>query len=160
MRHTHRALQVIAAYKFLKVAALLFVAIGAFGMLDAERFDAFTAWLIDLPIHHGHELVARLVDRLLDFGPRKVLAVGIAACVYAGVFAVEGWGLWREKRWAEYLTTIVTASLIPFEIWELVERFTLLKIAALVVNVLIVVYLVSLLRAPRRAALGPGRKPR
>ena len=65
------------------------------------------------------------------------------------MFVVEGWGLWREKRWAEYLTVIVTASLIPLEIWEIVRHFTWLKVFALVVNVAIVWYLIYLLRRPK-----------
>lgn len=145
----HRALRIISAYKFLKAAGLVAVAIGAFDLIHEVRFDAFTAWVMDLPIQHGHVLIARLVDRLLDVDPHRFLAIGIAACIYAGVFVVEGWGLWREKRWAEYLTTIVTASLIPIEIWEMLRHFTWLKVAATVVNVAIVAYLIHLLRQPR-----------
>ena len=62
------------------------------------------------------------------------------------MFLVEGWGLWREKRWAEYLTVIVTASLIPLEIWEIFHHFTWLKVFALALNAAIVWYLIHLLR--------------
>ena len=147
----HRALRFIAAYKFLKAAGLIAVAIGAFDLIHAARFDAFTAWVLDLPIHHGHILIARLVDRLLDVTPHRFLAIGIAACVYAGVFVVEGCGLWLEKRWAEYLTTIVTASLIPLEVYEMYAHFSPLKFVAFATNVAIVTYLIYLLRQPRVA---------
>jgi uncharacterized membrane protein (DUF2068 family) len=65
------------------------------------------------------------------------------------LFAIEGWGLWREKRWAEYLTVIVTASLIPLEIWEIIRHLTWLKVAALALNIAIVLYLLHLLRRRR-----------
>jgi uncharacterized membrane protein (DUF2068 family) len=39
------------------------------------------------------------------------------------------------------LTLIVTASLLPFEIYEIVHRSTPFKIAALVVNLAVVAYL-------------------
>src|SRR5262249_23481163 len=55
---------------------------------------------------------------------------------------VEGIGLWHERRWAEYLTVIATAGLLPFEILELTHRVTVIRIGALVVNLLIVVWLV------------------
>ena len=38
---------------------------------------------------------------------------------YAAVEGIEAVGLWYGRRWAEYLTLIVTASLLPFEIYEL-----------------------------------------
>jgi uncharacterized membrane protein (DUF2068 family) len=61
---------------------------------------------------------------------------------YAAVFAIEGVGLWMQKRWAEWLTTIITASLIPLEVWELFFRPNIGKAAVLVANAAIVAYLV------------------
>jgi uncharacterized membrane protein (DUF2068 family) len=157
----HAALRVIAAYKFLKVIFLLLMAAAAFGLVREARFEAFTAWVEQLPIHHGHGFLVQIIDRFLELGPRKFLAIGIAACIYASVFAVEGWGLWREKRWAEYLTTIVTASLIPIEVWEIIRNVTWLKVITLVANAAIVVYLIYLLRRPQTpGALGGSAKSR
>ena len=50
-------------------------------------------------------------------------------------------GLWYQKRWAEYLTFIATAVLLPLEIYELDDGISVLKILAFVINVAIVVYL-------------------
>jgi len=144
--HTHRALLVIAAYKLVKALGLVIVAIAAFNLIKSERVAALADWVMQLPVHQGHPHVIALVDELLGLGPRKYLAIGIVSCVYASVFVVEGWGLWREKRWAEYLTVVVTSSLIPLELWEIFHHFTWLKILALVLNVAIVWYLVHVLR--------------
>ena len=50
-------------------------------------------------------------------------------------------GLWLNKRWAEYLTFIATSLLIPYEIYELYLRVSVLKVVAFVLNVLVVAYL-------------------
>jgi uncharacterized membrane protein (DUF2068 family) len=55
---------------------------------------------------------------------------------------VEGVGLWGGWRWAEYLAAVATSTFIPFEILELVAKPTPLKVAALVVNIVVVIYLV------------------
>lgn len=146
-----RALRLIAAYKLLKAVGLVIVAGAAFGFVGQDHLAEFSDWLINLPLRHGHGFLVRLIDRLFAFGPRKFEAIGIAACIYACVFLVEGWGLWREKRWAEYLTVIVTASLIPIELWEINERVTWVKLAAFAANVAILVYLVYLLKRTRAA---------
>ena len=82
--------------------------------------------------------------------------------VYAAVFAVEGVGLWMEKRWAEWLTTIITASLIPLEAWEIIFRPTIGKILIIVANMAVVGYLVWHVRRskPTQARLGadPGHR--
>ncbi len=72
---------------------------------------------------------------------------------YAAVFAVEGVGLWMQKRWAEWLTTIITASLIPLELWELIHKPSIGAALVLVANILIVGYLVlARLHAPASRA--------
>jgi uncharacterized membrane protein (DUF2068 family) len=76
----------------------------------------------------------------------------LVALFYAGLFATEGVGLWRERRWAEYLTVIATGSLIPFEIWEVAHRPTPIRFVTFFVNVAVVIYLIVRLRRPRGAA--------
>jgi uncharacterized membrane protein (DUF2068 family) len=66
--------------------------------------------------------------------------------VYAGLMTIEGVGLLLGKRWAEYFTVIVTASLVPFEVWEIVRHATVIRISALVINAAIVIYLIARLR--------------
>ena len=140
-----KALRLIALYKWFKAVGLLLVAIASFGLVHAAYLDALAHWIAHLPIQHGHAQLIRLLDGLLGLGPRRFVAIGVAACVYAALFAVEGCGLWLGKRWAEYLTVVATASLIPFEVWEIFHRFATLKILALALNAAIVVYLIALL---------------
>ncbi len=67
-----------------------------------------------------------------------VIAAAVAYCVVEGVEAV---GLWRERRWAEYLTVLATVGFIPYEIEELLKGVSVLKVGALIVNVAILLYL-------------------
>jgi uncharacterized membrane protein (DUF2068 family) len=68
-----------------------------------------------------------------------LIAAAVAYCIVEGVEAV---GLWRERRWAEYLTVVATAGFLPLEIHELLKRLTAVRVGALVVNIAILVYLV------------------
>jgi uncharacterized membrane protein (DUF2068 family) len=147
----HEALRVIAVYKFIKAAGLVLVALVAFGFLHTPWLDATADWIEHLPIATGHGYLVRWTEALTDFSARKFLVIGIAASAYATLFAVEGWGLWTGKRWAEYLTIVATASLIPLELWEMWRRPTTLKAIAVVVNVAIVVYLWRLVQRNRHA---------
>jgi uncharacterized membrane protein (DUF2068 family) len=70
----------------------------------------------------------------------KLFGVMVAYTVLEGV---EGWGLWKEKRWAEYLTVVATAGLIPFEIHELIKKVTVFRIGALIANIAVIVFLVT-----------------
>ena len=57
--------------------------------------------------------------------------------------SIEGYGLFRRRRWGEYLTIISTALLLVPEIQELHKHPTWLKVGGLVLNVVIVVYLIG-----------------
>jgi uncharacterized membrane protein (DUF2068 family) len=67
-------------------------------------------------------------------------AVGLAA--YAVIEVVEAVGLWLAKRWGEYFAMVATSFGLPIEIYELAHKVTFLRVAAFVVNVALVVYLV------------------
>lgn len=90
------------------------------------------------PATHGlrHE-----VDRLFSLSTNQLTLFAVLAGIYALIEGVEAVGLWRARRWAEYLTLLVTASLLPLEIYELATKATVFKGVAFVVNVAIVVYL-------------------
>ncbi|HEX4481732.1 MAG TPA: DUF2127 domain-containing protein [Rudaea sp.] len=141
-----RALRIIAAYKFVKCAGLIIVACVLFGFTNEPFLDKVADMVENLPIQTGRHILQHWMDQLTDMTPDKFVLAGVAACVYAALFLIEGFGLWTGKRWAEYLTTIATASLVPFEIYELVRRATLAKSVVLVANIAIVIYLIYLLR--------------
>ena len=54
---------------------------------------------------------------------------------------VEAVGLWFAKRWAEYLTFISTAVLLPLEIYEIIHTGTALKVIGFLINLAVVIYL-------------------
>jgi uncharacterized membrane protein (DUF2068 family) len=59
--------------------------------------------------------------------------------------------LWMQKRWAEWLTVIITASLIPLEAWEIFFRPTVGKVLILLANAAVVAYLVWHVRTKNRS---------
>ena len=66
-------------------------------------------------------------------------AAGLLA--YAIIELVEAVGLWMLQRWGEYFAVVATSFGLPFEIYELTEKITVLRVGALIINVGLVVYL-------------------
>ena len=85
-------MRAIAAFKLLKAIGLLVVAVASFDFVRWAQLRSFAEWIERLPIHHCHDLVIRALDTIMQLGPRKFVAIGIAACAYATLFLVEGWG--------------------------------------------------------------------
>ena len=76
--------------------------------------------------------------------------IAFGTFAYAAVFLLEGAGLLLRKQWAEWLTAIVTASFIPFEIWHAARHFSPGKLVTIAANVAIVVCLMTRIVRRRR----------
>jgi uncharacterized membrane protein (DUF2068 family) len=57
--------------------------------------------------------------------------------------------LWLARRWAEWFTTIITASLVPLEIYEIAHQPTVTKVIVLAPNLAIVAYLIRRIHRER-----------
>jgi uncharacterized membrane protein (DUF2068 family) len=151
-RRAHgRGLRLIAAFKLLKGLALLALGIGALNLLHKDVESIVVHWInvfqVDPHSHYLQLLLAKL--SILDDRRLKELSVG--TFIYAAIFLTEGTGLALGKRWAEYLTIISTASLLPLEVYELAKHAGIGKVVALVINLAVVGYLVfELRRFPKR----------
>ncbi|MEA2372742.1 MAG: hypothetical protein QOH12_3136 [Solirubrobacteraceae bacterium] len=90
--------------------------------------------------------IQRVIAKVQAISPNKYTVFGIIAIAYGVLEGVEGYGLWRRRVWAEYLTVVATSLLFIPEIIELSKSLTPLKISALLVNIAVVVYLAFRLR--------------
>jgi uncharacterized membrane protein (DUF2068 family) len=90
----------------------------------------------------SHGVILDWLQRVLNTGHGTLRLLAATSLVYFVLELVEAIGLWHEKRWAEYLTAVAIAGLLPFEIVELFRRITVFRVAALVVNLAILIWLV------------------
>jgi len=119
----------------------------AIGLIVAGDSGLLTKWARyaqgELNLDAGSSLIEVLFDKLLlliaQYSHLNALAVG--AIVYAILEGTEGVGLAMRRRWAEYLTVIATGLLIPLEIYEVVNKITVFRAGALLVNLAVVGYL-------------------
>ncbi len=89
----------------------------------------------------GHVGIVHDLDKLFTLQAGTLQVVGFALLAYALLEGAEGIGLWMGKRWAEYLTFISTGVLLPFEVYEIIDRGTVLKVIGFLINLAVVIYL-------------------
>jgi uncharacterized membrane protein (DUF2068 family) len=144
-----RGLLLIAAFKLIKGLALLALGIGALKMLHKDVAAEIGQWIDVLRVDPHNHYIQMLLDKLGMVDDRKLKALSIGTFFYSALFLTEGVGLALRKRWAEYLTIISTASLLPLEVYEIVKRASAPKVVVLLANIAIVVYLVLEVRRTR-----------
>jgi uncharacterized membrane protein (DUF2068 family) len=129
------------------VLGLLAAAIFLFAQHRGQLHGDYTRILADLqgglggPVNNtGHGVFSEL-NRLFALSARELYVAGLALSAYTAVLALEAYGLWSARRWAEYLTLVETGVLVPLEIYELVTKFSALKVLTLIINLAVVIYL-------------------
>lgn len=153
LKNRNRLLLLIAAYKFLY--ALLFYAIGmgAHHLLHKDIADQIDLLARHLRFNPESRLVNFILDKAALLNDPLLRRIGFVADCYATVTLVEGIGLYLEKAWGEFLTLAITASFLPWEIFEIFRRLTWLHAGLLTINILVFLYLLRLVldRARKRA---------
>lgn len=144
-------MRLLAVERLFRAAVLLVVAVGVFRFRNSktefqEAYDTDLPLLRPLADQIGWNIddskVIRFIDTAFDLSSTTLLWIGIGICVYAGLQIIEAVGLWLVQRWGEYFAVVATSLFLPLEIYELVERVTALRIAALLVNIAAVVWLI------------------
>ncbi len=139
-------LRILAVYKFLQTAVLVALGLATLRLIRPASAASFELWVQDLPVG----LLQRIADRFLVWvsgtHSNRLMILGGALFAYAALFLLEAVGLWLQRRWAEWLTVVATAALIPPEVYELAQHASPWLATLLVVNVAVVWLLVTRLR--------------
>jgi uncharacterized membrane protein (DUF2068 family) len=139
----NKGLILIAAYKIGQ--ALLFIAlgVGALRLLHKDIQDELTQLIDHLRFNPESKLINFILVQASIIDDHMLRRVSAVLFCYAGLGMVEGIGLYMEKVWAEYLTLLITASFLPFEIFEVIRRLTWIRASLLLLNVLVFFYLLK-----------------
>lgn len=153
MKSSDRLLRLIAIFKFFKAGLLIALGVGAFRLLHKDLGGVLEHWIMALRLDPGRHFLDVALAKASNASPAQIKKVGVGSFIYAALFLTEGTGLWLRKRWGEWLTVIITSSLVPVEIYEIHRHPSAVKVAVLLINIAVVVYLIYHMRtqgSPRR----------
>jgi uncharacterized membrane protein (DUF2068 family) len=107
-----------------------------------QMLPAVRSLLRELGFNVNHSKLLGLIQHAFNLNPHTLTLLALAAGVYAVIEIIEAVGLWLLKRWGEYFAMIATSVFIPYEIYDLTAKVTVLRVVAFIINVALVIYLV------------------
>jgi len=134
-------MRAVAVVEGAKAAVVL---LAGFGLLALLHRDVQA--IAERLIRHSHLNPASKYPRIFLQATEHVddrhlwIFAGFAA-LYALVRAVEAYGLWFERRWAEWFALVTCGLYLPVEIYEIWHRFTWIKATVYVTNLGIFLYM-------------------
>ncbi len=136
----------IGVIKLIKAVALFAIAASLLRLLNGDFEQNLRHFIEQLRFDPDSRYIHTALARLTGISHANLKLLDIGTFIYSALYVTEGVGLILKKYWAEWLTTIGTILFIPLEVYELVERFTAVRVLVLLLNIAIVIYLAYRLR--------------
>ena len=147
-------MRLVALLEAGKGALVLLAGLGLLSLInhDVQRVAEHLVRLSHLnPASHYPRIFVEAAGHVTN---ARLWGLAALAAVYALVRGIEAYGLWHERRWAEWFALVAGGLYIPVEIYELFHHATWLKLTVLVVNAAIVIAMIFALRNSRDSETG------
>ena len=148
--NTRRAVRSIALLEAAKGSLVL---LAGFGLLEFLHRDV-QHLAEELVMHFHLNPASRFPRFFIDLSARindtTLWLMTGGALLYASLRLFEAFGLWHQRRWAEWLGAVSGAIYIPIESYELLHGFSALKLTLIAINMVCVIYLAYALYEKKR----------
>jgi uncharacterized membrane protein (DUF2068 family) len=149
---SRRGERVVAVFEAAKGLLVLMVGLGLLSVAhqDVEQFAEELVGHFHLnPASRYPRIFLDVTSNLSDL--RMWLLAAFAFC-YASLRLAEAYGLWRARRWAEWLAVASGTIYVPIEIYELFTGLSWIKVATLTANIAIAAYMSRVLWRSRESS--------
>lgn len=141
MKKEEAFLKIIIIEKFTLGILAILLSFSVISLINKDM-EVFANQIVDyFNLDMDNRYIEAVIRRIGMIGNGTIIGVSIGMVSYASLNLAMAYGLHRRKRWAEWLTVIATALFIPFEIYEIIQEQTLVRIGILILNAAIVWYL-------------------
>lgn len=152
--HPVAGLRTVATFEAAKGLLVLAAGLGVLSLLHHDLQHAAEAIVRHLHLNPARHYPRIFIQAAASVTDARLWLLACGAFAYSAVRAVEAYGLWRSRVWAEWFAILAGAIYLPIEIDALLHHPSLLKAGVLLVNLSIVVY-VGYVRLAASRASGP-----
>jgi uncharacterized membrane protein (DUF2068 family) len=146
------ALRAIAFFEFAKGLAAIAAGIGLVSLAHRDLRAATYALIGHFHLDPEAHYPRLLLDDATWLSNADIRQAVLLALAYAALRFAEGYGLWRDRAWAEWLAVLSGALYLPLEISHLVQHTTVINCLVLALNVCVVAFMGYRLRQRRLKA--------
>jgi uncharacterized membrane protein (DUF2068 family) len=145
-------LRLIALFKLIKSMLFFAAGIGVLHLFNKDVGERLGHLLDHLHVDPDNRYAQALIIQVgkMTNSNLKLAGLSFISFFYSALFGTEGVGLFLRKRWAEWFVVIVTGSLLPLEIYEIVHKVSAVKILVSAANLLILGYLIVVIARKKK----------
>ncbi len=144
-----KGIRAIAVFEAFKGVIGLIAGFGILSLMHRDIADFAEDLVGFLHLNSEGRLANRIVETVTKLNPANIKFFFGLSLLYATIRFVEAYGLWRLRAWAEWFAIISGALYIPIELYELIEKPTVVRAGVLIFNIIVVLYLYSFRKEQR-----------
>lgn len=148
----------IGVFKLLQALLFVLAGIGAVRLLHKDLMEVAEHFILAMRFNPEGRFVNLALEKVAMIDPHRLKEISAAIFGIAALDAVEGTGLVLEKAWAEFVTLILTASFLPWEMFEMIRHLTWIRISLTAINFAVVLYLIYYVRMRMQERRRRGRQ--
>lgn len=141
----------VAIVEAAKAALVLLAGFGFLALIHRDVQALAEKFVRALHMNPARKYPQIFIEASSNINDTRLLYLASFALIYALVRGAEAYGLWYDRKWAEWLALVSGGIYLPLEIYEIVHHITWVKVVAFVINLLVVWYMVVRLRQRRLA---------
>jgi uncharacterized membrane protein (DUF2068 family) len=145
-----RVLRAVATFELCKGLFVLLMGICALLLVHKDLWLYAESLLALFHVNTDRRIAQMFLDFADNITDARLWAAARIAFAYAALRFTEGYGLWKERTWAEWVAFVSGFLLLPLEIRELLRGVTLVRSAMLLGNIAIVLYMLYVIVSNRR----------
>lgn len=142
---TRQAILLVAAFEAFKGLLALAAASGLLLLAHKNLHDLAVQLVEHAHLNPAAHYPSVFIDALNNLQDHKLSLIALGVVAYATLRFAEAYGLFLEAAWAEVLAAASGAIYVPYEVAALLRRIDWLSVAALTVNIAVVVLMVMAL---------------
>ena len=142
---TRKGVRAVAAVEAAKGAVILLAGFGLMALIHKDAQAVAEELVGHMHLNPASRYPRIFIDLAGHLSDGRLWLLASFALAYSSLRFLEAYGLWRERRWAEWLSVVSGGIYLPFEVYELVGGVTLLKLATLAITLAVVFYMASVL---------------
>lgn len=136
----------LRAVAILELSKGVLVALLGFGLISLSHHGQDLVEIAQNLLYALHISPVRHVSRAFLAAARRLndvnlMAVAAGAAVYSILRFTEAYGLWKVRVWAQWVALVSGMVYLPLEVQKVLHRPTPVRLAVLLVNVAIVLYM-------------------
>ncbi len=146
-------LRAVAVYEAAKGTLVLLAGFELLSLMNHGAQHVAEQWVAHLHLNPAKGYPRVFIDAMATVTDSGLWLFAGLALLYAALKWILAYGLWLERRWAEWLTVAGAGIYVPAVAYELARGVTWTKILLLIVNVCIVAYLAYVLWRSKRSRI-------